>query len=126
MAMSDDIKRIKETVRQGTNPHLYWCTAKKDENDEGRPCLMIKQSALDLGVKVDVDKETEELVINGPPEIMVSLMQDVYESKDGKPFELRFVRSAIASISHGEDYVAFIMDDSDDAAADAAQKGEGK
>jgi len=107
-----EIKHVTEKLQQGTNSHIYWCTA-KPQGDGGPvfPCLMIKESALELGLKLDLNEETKAVIIEGPRELMVSLMQDLYTEKDGKPFKLSIERSCIRSMTKGEDYIAFIMND---------------
>jgi len=107
--LPENAQRVIETVRQGTNPHLFWCLAKRSDEDKGRPCLMIKDSAVTLGLKLSVDEASKDVILNGPPALMVSLMQDAYHSRDGKPFELRIAREAITSMTSGDDFIALIM-----------------
>lgn len=111
--MSEDgVREVRGSVRQGTNPHVYWCIAKKSVEDEGRPCLMVKQSAIDLGLVISFDEETHDVTIEGPKELMVSLMQDMYESKNGKPFKLTLDGDVIEGLNSGPDHLAFILKDS--------------
>lgn len=75
-----------EKVNQGTNPYLFFATARSESGNEF-PCLVITREAVEeQGVEIttrkseDGNPEKDVVEIHAPPALLISILGDAYMS----------------------------------------------